>query len=871
MSNTAVPTVYLWIIDDVVSKMSPYFQSLGIPDQTLRDIEQKWTDRLVSSRCAAFGNVQSTQHAHTQQAPISMGMNMGMGMGPLAVGAMGMGLPLPNSQPQTQPQSNAQFYPPQYDNQPQQQQQEYWNQPQQQQQQYASLPNPLIQQQQQQQNQSQNQNQYGMPQNGAYGDFGSVPPTNSANPLVFGAQNNGGIQLLPPLQQQQQGYQQQHQQPAYYLPQNDGPMDDTELLAPSPALGSTASPSNGIPSRHEIDSLLVTGVEAALKRVRRRKELAAKQKSLLSQSSVPVGDGVQVTDSKEKRRALDSLVNNGLAKIISQVDGPDDDDDEDDDDDGGNDNIGSDLDSNDDDDDSDPELNDMILCQYEKVNRTKNKWKCVFKDGIVHVNGKDYLFHKASADFECLDPLLARQKETLSSLQTQLEATKAPSAAAAAENQSPNLSIESLFAASDSITAFAERYSRTLSGATSDADPPLHQRLFHPLLQGKEPIVTTPHLDAAVVSAHESMLRFQQAIDDFRSVKRSAASLSEIPPTSESATLARLHQIKSETEQEPSHARFGIVFESRNIEEQWSLVPKSAKSAKYTPEPVLRDSDNFLQMYQQRTAAPAKKAIDPSRNARNPADPCSYFASRRGCRILRRKRMATSSDRILTGTSARLCGFVAHMAEADDLADWQETVLLIRPEARQKENHILHSLTVDGFKILERKHIEVTAEQAEAYFQAANAGQADYDVMQEYVKNLTQSGSSVVFLLTRFGAYDGISSLMGPQNLDEARESAPTSLRARFAIDATFCGVEATCDAKATESVIKVFFPDRMRTVLPSVEESKLLLEDSLYPVLTQGLTMLCKTKPANPTVWLGTWLIENNPNRPKVSEAESR
>ncbi|KAI8835651.1 hypothetical protein BJ741DRAFT_607510 [Chytriomyces cf. hyalinus JEL632] len=211
------------------------------------------------------------------------------------------------------------------------------------------------------------------------------------------------------------------------------------------------------------------------------------------------------------------------------------------------------------------------------------------------------------------------------------------------------------------------------------------------------------------------------------------------------------------------------------------------------------------------------------------------------------------------------------MAETDDLSDWQETVLLIRPEARQNENHIIHSLIVDGFKILERKHIEVTAEQAEAYFQAANAGQADYDVMQEYVKNLTQRDSSVVFLLTRFNAYEGIASLMGPQNLDEARESAPRSLRARFAVDATFCGVEATCDVKATESVIKVFFPDRMRTVLPSVEESKLLLEDSLYPVLTQGLTMLCKTKPANPTVWLGTWLIENNPNRPKVSEAESR
>ncbi|KAI8835653.1 hypothetical protein BJ741DRAFT_220737 [Chytriomyces cf. hyalinus JEL632] len=154
---------------------------------------------------------------------------------------------------------------------------------------------------------------------------------------------------------------------------------------------------------------------------------------------------------------------------------------------------------------------------------------------------------------ESLDPLLARQKETLSKLQTQLEATQenipTAAAAAAAENQSSNLSIESLSAASDSITAFAERYSRTLSGATSDADPPLHQRLFHPLLQGKEPFVTTPHLDEAVVSAHESIRRFQQAIDDFRSVKRSVASLSEIPPTSESATLLRLHQIKSEVDE----------------------------------------------------------------------------------------------------------------------------------------------------------------------------------------------------------------------------------------------------------------------------------------------------------------------------------
>ncbi|PVU90745.1 hypothetical protein BB561_004734 [Smittium simulii] len=42
----------------------------------------------------------------------------------------------------------------------------------------------------------------------------------------------------------------------------------------------------------------------------------------------------------------------------------------------------------------------MVLCQYDKVSRTKNKWKCVLKDGIMLVNGRNYLFHKANGDFE---------------------------------------------------------------------------------------------------------------------------------------------------------------------------------------------------------------------------------------------------------------------------------------------------------------------------------------------------------------------------------------------------------------------------------------------------------------------------------------
>ena len=42
----------------------------------------------------------------------------------------------------------------------------------------------------------------------------------------------------------------------------------------------------------------------------------------------------------------------------------------------------------------------IVLCMYEKVNRTKNKWKCQLKDGVISIRGKDWVFTKATGEFE---------------------------------------------------------------------------------------------------------------------------------------------------------------------------------------------------------------------------------------------------------------------------------------------------------------------------------------------------------------------------------------------------------------------------------------------------------------------------------------
>ncbi|KAG8897612.1 hypothetical protein FRB99_008045, partial [Tulasnella sp. 403] len=73
----------------------------------------------------------------------------------------------------------------------------------------------------------------------------------------------------------------------------------------------------------------------------------------------------------------------------------------------GDEEIGSDLDDDDSEGDDDEAgagghaadgagPGDIVYCTYDKVQRVKNKWKCVLKDGIVSVNGKDYLFSKCT-------------------------------------------------------------------------------------------------------------------------------------------------------------------------------------------------------------------------------------------------------------------------------------------------------------------------------------------------------------------------------------------------------------------------------------------------------------------------------------------
>lgn len=46
------------------------------------------------------------------------------------------------------------------------------------------------------------------------------------------------------------------------------------------------------------------------------------------------------------------------------------------------------------------DTDNVVVCQYDKITRSRNKWKFYLKDGIMNLGGKDYVFQKANGDAE---------------------------------------------------------------------------------------------------------------------------------------------------------------------------------------------------------------------------------------------------------------------------------------------------------------------------------------------------------------------------------------------------------------------------------------------------------------------------------------
>lgn len=122
-------------------------------------------------------------------------------------------------------------------------------------------------------------------------------------------------------------------------------------------------------------------------------EIIAKQQRIKD-----TNDNTNTNNTNDNKQITVNIIKQDDGQCVLQVDGADSGEDSDEE-------INSDLDdpedelaSGDEDDDDDQGM--IMLCLYDKVQRVKNKWKYVLKDGISNINGKEYVFSKGSGESE---------------------------------------------------------------------------------------------------------------------------------------------------------------------------------------------------------------------------------------------------------------------------------------------------------------------------------------------------------------------------------------------------------------------------------------------------------------------------------------
>ncbi|KAL2756732.1 hypothetical protein ACRALDRAFT_1062416 [Sodiomyces alcalophilus JCM 7366] len=262
-------------------------------------------------------------------------------------------------------------------------------------------------QQQQQQVQQQPQHQY-QPQQQQPPQQQQYQPQPQQQQYQPQPQQQQQYQLPQQQQQQQPQYQQQQQQPQQQPQQQQQPAQQQPQTA-SPALPGVNNAQTDGPGDRDDDYDDIQGVLMQRDAAGTMHELGRvdidrlMHRQILSNAKAMEGGGLMLPlkEATRHRTAASKRKRDGAgASGVARYDGDDDDDDEVADEDA----INSDLDDTDDereDEEVDDEgLGHIMLCMYDKVQRVKNKWKCVLKDGVLTVNGKEYIFHKATGEYE---------------------------------------------------------------------------------------------------------------------------------------------------------------------------------------------------------------------------------------------------------------------------------------------------------------------------------------------------------------------------------------------------------------------------------------------------------------------------------------
>eukprot|EP00835_Amoeboradix_gromovi_P002889 NODE_174_length_15906_cov_0.510533.p8 type:complete len:218 gc:universal NODE_174_length_15906_cov_0.510533:13306-13959(+) len=181
------------------------------------------------------------------------------------------------------------------------------------------------------------------------------------------------------------------------------------------------------------------------------------------------------------------------------------------------------------------------------------------------------------------------------------------------------------------------------------------------------------------------------------------------------------------------------------------------------------------------------------------------------------------------------------------------TFALIKPDAYESTQDILKDIETEGFKIVRKKHLRLTENQAREFYQE-HADRDFFGDLIEYIK----SGPVTALVLEREDAVNHWRSILGPTDSKAARTENPDSIRAKYGKDKQRNACHGSDGQENAEREIAFFFKEAEFNLITENIEITRFLEKNIYPVLTEGLEQLIKESPEDPVGFLGNYLMDH-------------
>ncbi|RDD43712.1 Thioredoxin domain-containing protein 3-like protein [Trichoplax sp. H2] len=138
----------------------------------------------------------------------------------------------------------------------------------------------------------------------------------------------------------------------------------------------------------------------------------------------------------------------------------------------------------------------------------------------------------------------------------------------------------------------------------------------------------------------------------------------------------------------------------------------------------------------------------------------------------------------------------------------QRTLALIRPETdSESKQRIIGAIEDAGFTIAIQKEIQLTREEAEEFYREHKSK----DYFEKLITRMT-SGPLVALALAKQDSVDAWRDMIGPPDVNLAKELAPSSLRARYSSDDVNV-VHGSENHESAEKELEFFFPERKKTL----------------------------------------------------------